>query len=148
MINKKIHSEINFYDTDFKVKICTTNKKNPEIVYIQLGTYLKPLEKKSIYTNEIDFFDKNSKKFLRNKLKHSLSYDNDFIFIIDIADERMNIDKKSFLDIQIHIKRSNNDEKNFKNISKKLYNECVLDFISFIKENLNDIGFEYFKNKN
>ena len=147
MIEKKIHSEINFFDPDFKIKICTTNKKNPETVYIQLGTYLKPIEKKTLYTDEINLFDKKSKKFLQNKLKESLKYNKDFILVIDIADERMNIDKKSFLDIQIHLKRNNKKDTNFKNISKELYKEQVLDFVSFLKENLNDVGFEYFKNK-
>ena len=52
MIGKNIHSEIKFSDNDFKVKICTINKKNPDILYTQIGTYLKPIEKKNLYTEE------------------------------------------------------------------------------------------------
>ena len=87
MAVKNIHSEINFFDDDFKVKICTINKKNPDILYAQIGTYLKPIEKKNLYREEIESFDKLSKKYLQRKLKESSLYNNDFILVIDVADE-------------------------------------------------------------
>jgi hypothetical protein len=147
MTNKKIHSEINFFDTDFKIKICTTNKKNPETLYVQLGTYLKPIEEKNMYTDEMYEFDKISNHYLRDKLKNSQKYSKNFILVTEIADERMNTNKKSFLDIQIHFKRSLKKDDNFKKISNELYSEHISDFIFFIKKKLNDVGFEYFKNK-
>ena len=147
MIGKNIHSEIKFSDNDFKVKICTINKKNPDILYTQIGTYLKPIEKKNLYTEEFEIFDKISKKYLQKKLKNSSLYNNEFILVIDIADERINVNKKSFLDIQIHFKCKNRNNKNFKEISNNLYEDCIVDYLSFVKNNLSSFGFEYFKNK-
>lgn len=147
MIGKNIHSEIKFFDNDFKVKICTINKKNPDILYTQIGTYLKPIEKKNLYTEEFEIFDKISKKYLQKKLKNSSLYNNEFILVIDIADERINVNKKSFLDIQIHFKCKNRNNKNFKEISNNLYEDCIVDYLSFVKNNLTSFGFEYFKNK-
>ena len=147
MIGKNIHSEIKFSDNDFKVKICTINKKNPDILYTQIGTYLKPIEKKNLYTEEFEIFDKISKKYLQKKLKNSSLYNNEFILVIDIADERINVNKKSFLDIQIHFKCKNRNNKNFKEISNNLYEDCIVDYLSFVKNNLTSFGFEYFKNK-
>lgn len=147
MAVKNIHSEISFFDDDFKVKICTINKKNPDILYAQIGTYLKPIEKKNLYREEIESFDKLSKKYLQRKLKESSLYNNDFILVIDVADERINVNKKSFMDIQIHFKCKNRDNRNFKEISNNLYNEYISDFILYMKKNLSVFGFEYFKNK-
>lgn len=144
---KKIHSEVKFLDSDFKIKICTIDKKNPEIIYTQIETYLKPIEKKQIYSDEIIDFDKKSKKYLQNKLIKSEKYNKDFIFVVDIADERISVDKKSFLEIQIHLKRKDKKNETFKDLSKELYIDYISDFISYIKNNLNEIGFEYFKNK-
>jgi hypothetical protein len=147
MTIKKIHSEVKFSDSDFKIKICTIDKKNPEIIYTQIGTYLKPIEKKQMYSDEIINFDKKSKKYLQNKLVKSTKYNKDFIFVVDIADERINVDKKSFLEIQIHFKRKDKKDETFKELSKELYTDYISDFVLYAKKSLNEIGFEYFKNK-
>ena len=78
-MNKKINSEINFSDSDFKVKIGTTNKKNPETLYIQIGTYIKPSEIKPSYVDDVTLFDKSSKYFFKDKLKTSDIYNKNFI---------------------------------------------------------------------
>ena len=147
MLQKKIHSEIKFSDPDFNIKIGTTNKKKPEVVYVQIGTYLKPNEDKNTYYEDIKIFDKLSKNYLSNKLKNSSKYNKDFILITDIADERMNINKKSFLEIQIHLKRYLEKDMTFKTLTNDLYSEHITDFIYFLKENLKENGFEYCKNK-
>ena len=147
IMNKKINSEINFSDSDFKIKIGTTNKKNPETLYIQIGTYIKPSEIKSSYVDDVMLFDKSSKYFFKDKLKTSDIYNKNFILITDVAEERINTKKKSFMEMQIHLKRNKNDKKTFKIISKELYTEYISDFVLFLKETFNKKGFEYYKTK-
>ena len=146
-MNKKINSEINFSDSDFKIKIGTTNKKNPETLYIQIGTYIKPSEIKPSYIDDVTLFDKSSKYFFKDKLKTSDIYNKNFILITDVAEERINTKKKSFMEMQIHLKRNKNDKKTFKIISKELYTEYISDFVLFLKETFNKKGFEYYKTK-
>lgn len=147
MLKKKIQSEIYFTDSNFKVKIGTLNKKNPNIIYLQLGTYIKPEINKVTYSEEINNFNKITKSFLNERLKMDNSYNKNFIMITDIADERINTNKNSYLDIQVHFKRNNKINETFKSISKELYNEHVIDFMNFIKEKLENMGFEYNKYK-
>ena len=58
---KTINSEKTFPDSNFKVKIGTTNKKNPETVYIELGTYVKPTKLMELYKEYINIFNKKTK---------------------------------------------------------------------------------------
>ena len=46
---KKINSEIKFHDNKFKIKIGTIDKKNPDTIYIELGTYITPIDIKDSY---------------------------------------------------------------------------------------------------
>ena len=61
---KKINSEIKFNDGIFKVKIGTTNKKHPDIIYIEIGTYISPNEEKKSYKNDVFSLDSEMRKYL------------------------------------------------------------------------------------
>lgn len=146
-MEKKINSEIKFSDLDFKVKIGTTNKKKPDTLYVQIGTYIKPCDTKTSYAEDIVSVDKASKYFFKNKLNTTDIYNKNFILITDIAEERINVKKKSFMEMQIHLKRNIKDKKTFKSISKELYNDYINEFIIFLKDTFNKKGFEYYKTK-
>ena len=97
---KKINSEVKFCDNNFKIKIGTTDKKNHNSIYIELGTYIMPNEVKNTYNSEIEDFEKIIKRFV----KDNITQNNDFIIIIDIANDRISVNKKSYLEIQIFLK--------------------------------------------
>ena len=59
-MEKKINSEIKIHDNDFKIKIGTTNKKNPETLYVQIGTYIKPCSIKLMFKESILSLRKSS----------------------------------------------------------------------------------------
>ena len=144
---KKINSEIKIQDPEFKIKIGTTDKKNPNILYIQIGTYIKPNNKKISYNEDITYIDKISKNYFKEKFKNSDIYSKNFIFVTDVADERINVKKKSFLEMEIHLKRINKNNESFIAVSKELYNYCINDFVYTLKETFTHNGFEYFKTK-
>lgn len=147
MTKKKINSEIKIQDSEFKIKIGTTDKKQPNTLYVQIGTYIKPNDKKTSYINDIDKINKISKNFFKTKLENNDIYSKNFIFITDIADERINTKKKSFMEIQIHFKRNNKNKESFKIASNELYEYCINDFVNILKETFSQTGFEYFKTK-
>jgi hypothetical protein len=150
MLRKKINSECKFNDNFFKIKMGTTDKKNPETIYAELGTYIIPSTNKKTYNEDILFFEKKVRHFLKNKIKASdLCYSDNFIVVVDIANERINCNKKSYLEIQIFFKtKINNTEKNiFKILSNSIYNKYIKDVLTFIKDDLENSGYCYTKNK-
>lgn len=149
-MKKKINSEINYQNTNFKVKIGTIDKKNPETVYVQLGTYITPKKEKDNYSENIDIFKKTTKNFIKQKLEtKDLCDSNNFITIIDIADDRILYNKKSYLEIQLYLKNNLDmlNNKVFKNISKDIHNYYINDSINFVENELNNLGFLCTKKK-
>lgn len=143
---KKINSECKFNDNIFKMKIGTTNKKNPNTIYIELGTYITPISNKQTYSEDIDYLEKGIKTFVKTRLGRE-NMSKDFILIVDVADERINQNKKSYLEIQLFIKTGKTDNLSFKDLSNKFHEEYGKDLMSCIKNNLNDLGFIYSKTK-
>lgn len=147
MILKTINSEKTFPDSNFKVKIGTTNKKNPETVYIELGTYVKPTKLMESYKEYINIFNKKTKHFISSLINSKNTCDKNFILITDIAEERINQNKKSYLDLQIFIKPFNKEKYNFNSLSKYIYNNYVIDILNHIQTEFEKNNFECHKNK-
>ena len=102
---KKINSEykVNNDNKSIIVTMGTSNKKNPEVIYSVLSTYITP--------NSDDFdeeiFNEVPKRIKRN-LKNSISQlgicEKDVIVVTDVATSRMFCGKQSYFDMQIYFK--------------------------------------------
>lgn len=146
-MTRLINSEQKYENPNFKIKVGTNNKKKPEVIYIQLGTYIKPLEMKESFSDYISIFDKETKYYLSKLIKEKNNCYKDFILITDIADERINKNKKSYLDLQIFIKPIFNKNEVFKNIANKIYNDYVTNIISYVETELNINDIKCYKTK-
>lgn len=137
-MRKRINSEIKYNNNPIKVTIGTTDKKNPKTVYVTFSAYITPKHEKEEYNEEICNFEKELKK----KIKSSLNTNNDFIMIVDVANNRILYNKKSYLEIQVFLK--NSDYKNkFKNISDVIYNNFADNISNTIENNLTEKGFSF-----
>lgn len=149
---KKINSEYKVNNTSpFTVTMGTANKKNPEVIYSVLSTYITP------NTDEIDesIFDivsKNTKKSLKNSIMKYGLCENNIIVVSDVAANRMLKGKQSYFDMQIYFKPQKNIQtlknKKFKDISDSIYNTYVKNIVSDIESTLKTNGFTMSKNKN
>lgn len=149
---KKINSEYKVNNTSpFTVTMGTANKKNPEVIYSVLSTYITP------NTDEIDesIFDivsKNTKKSLKNSIMKYGLCENNIIVVSDVAANRMLKGKQSYFDMQIYFKPQKNiptlKNKKFKDISDSIYNTYVKNIVSDIESTLKINGFTMSKNKN
>ena len=144
---KKINSVVKFNTNNFKLKIGTVNKKNPEVVYIEMGTYIKPNSDKDSFSEYIDIFNKKTKYFINNLIINKKTCNNNFILITDIADERIVKGKKSYLDLQILLKPFNLNNHIFKNLATNIYNDYAIDILTFVKNELENNDIECYKTK-
>ena len=111
-MKRKINSEIKYDNNTFKVKIGTTDKKSPNVIYLEIGTYITPNEYKMSYSDDIFNFEKNIKKELKN-----CNIGGDYIMVIDVADERITTNKKSYMELQLTVKSKYDIGESFKIIS-------------------------------
>lgn len=103
---KKINSEINYKNDFFNIKVGTTDKKNPNVVYLDCSAYLEPKCSMSEYTKEIEDLEKEMKEKINKMFSmRTFKEKNDFIFVFDIPKDRFEYGKRSFLSVQIHWKR-------------------------------------------
>lgn len=146
---KKIKSESKFQDESFKIKIGTMDKKNPEVIYIELGSYIPPIEEKKSYKPNISNIERETKSVVSAILQESGLCKSDFIFVSDIADERIAKDKKSYLEMQLFVKPldSVRESGKFSELSEKFNEECVSKIVPCVKQYITENGFEYYKSR-
>lgn len=105
---KRLNSETNFKKDGFKIKVGTTNRLNPQTVYIDLGGYVIPQENKIEYEEDINELNKTFNKHLKNKLCNISVFDKKYICVIETAHERMKKGKTSYISLQCHLKQTGN----------------------------------------
>lgn len=150
---KKINSEFNIKSNslNFNIKMGTSNKKNPEVIYTTLTSYITPLNDYD-YNIFLSVLNKGIKKYIKtiNAIKNKC--ERDLIVIVDIATNRLEIAKPSYLDIQIYLKPTNEvklrHKYNFKNISEELYDNYIHDTIKYIEKTLSEYNYVVSKTKN
>ena len=102
---KRFNTERKVNKDGFKIKIGTTNRLNPNTVYVDLGGYIIPQENKEEYTEEFNMINKFFNKKLKTLLNKDI-FDTQYICVIDTAHERMKKDKESYLSLQCHLKQT------------------------------------------
>ena len=91
----------------FKVKIGTTNKENPQVIYVDGRVFLSPSEVMDNYSDEIEDIRKNFKRTIGERLRTNEIFEDRFILNFDISSSRMIKDKRSFLSFQFFLKQKN-----------------------------------------
>jgi hypothetical protein len=144
---KKINSETTIENDLFKIKIGTTDKKNPEIIYIEIGCYISPNEEKE-YGPIIDDIEKGINNFIGEMVGPNSICEKDYIFIFDIAEERITKKKKSYMEMQIFLKVIKEIRSlKFSNIVEKFKEEYISKILPVVKMYLNNNGFECYKTR-
>ena len=91
----------------FKVKIGTTNKENPQVIYVDGRVFLSPSEVMDNYSDEIEDISKKFKRTIGERLRTNEIFADRFILNFDISSSRMIKDKRSFLSFQFFLKQKN-----------------------------------------
>ena len=146
---KKINSELKFNSGIFKVKIGTTNKKHPDTIYIEIGTYISPTEEKKSYKNEILSLDSDLRKYMEGVLASNDYLKKDFILVTDCPYERMETKKKSYFELQLFIKPDKKlfDVGRFSDMASKIKDLYIEDIVSKIQNCFDIKGFNSHKTR-
>lgn len=124
---KTINSEVKIDSSLFTLKIGTTDKKNPKVVYIDGGAYISPSDATEPFSNFIENIKLEVKTGLTKMIKTKKDFGDNIMFILDVADARIERNKKSHLSFQIYLRLSN-EIGSFNNVVdfyKKNYNNEI-----------------------
>lgn len=133
---KRLNTETRMNYNGFKIKVGTTNRLNPNTIYIDLGGYIIPQEDKDSYDNDVYQLNKMFKKKLKNQIKESIVFDNKYICVIETAQERMKKGKSSYISLQCHLKQNGNMNTNdILEATKNFTDELRSNFTDIIEYN-------------
>lgn len=145
---KKINSEyVIENNSEFTVTMGTSDKKNPEVIYSIISTYITPNEEE-INEKIFDNIFTTTKKMLKEQIANLGVCNKDIIVVSDVASNRMQKGKQSYFDMQIYFKPLKTTDMVFKKTSEKIYNTYVKNAVNYIENTLKSNGFTTSNKKN
>lgn len=138
---KKIESE------NFKLKIGTTNKINPIVVYIEGRAFISPQEDKDDYSRDISEIKHNFKRAISNTLlQYTDLFDKNFIVDFQVASKGVSLHKKSFLSFQFLLRQNKNNILKLKDL-KPSAEPFIRNIVNTLEESINSHNFIVTKTK-
>ena len=148
---KKINSDISFDDNNFKIKVGTVDKKNPTTIYLNIGTYVTPIDETINLKIEIEALKKSITKDVGKIVEKSDILQNQHIFVTDIASDRLAYGKKSYLEMSLYVKPElsiiKSCNNNFRNVASLFYECNINNIVQDVETNIKKCGFAYAKSK-
>lgn len=133
----RLNSEKTIANDYFKVKIGTTNKINPQVVYVEGKTFIKPLNEKDDYNKDIVELKRAFNKTLQKYLTGDKLYVPKYIFDFQVAQSGISTAKKSFLTFQFLMRQKADKQimklKDIKTASEDLINNIINEFSEHVK---------------
>ena len=146
---KTITSERNIESNFFKIKIGTLDKKNPSTMYVDAGTYITPNREKDSYKSDILSIEKKMKQLTGELLSSKTFIQDNFMFVTDVAINRISPERGTHFTIQVYFKPSKNDialKKNFGQLCKE-YIKQYRDSLPLYQKIIESHGFSCSKTK-
>lgn len=150
---RKINSEISFKEENTKITIGTVDKKNPKTLFIIIGCNITPNETNENIKESMKYILKSIQRGIQCILDNSnICEHGKYIIDTDVAIDRLAVNKKSFFEIQIFLKVTDDvlEENcyNFEKTANTVFNEFHNPLINMLNTNIESNDFVYFKTNN
>lgn len=142
----RLNSEKKIENEDFKIKIGTTNKLNPIIIYIEGKSFICPVDEREDYTKDISEIKHVLKRSISSHLQLEEGFDNKYIVDFQIASNGIQLNKKSFLSFQFLIRQNKDNVLKLADVKNKS-SKMILDIVNDLKESIIEHGFLISKSK-
>ena len=124
----RLNSEKKIDNDSFKLKIGTTNKINPIVIYVEGKAFISPLEDKDDYSRDIYEMKHALKQSITSNLCEAKYFDNKYIVDFQVAASGISVNKKSFLSFQFLLRQKRDNVlklTEIKNGSEKMINNIA-----------------------
>ena len=124
----RLNSEKKIDNENFKLKIGTTNKINPMVIYVEGKAFISPLDDKDDYSRDISEMKHALKHSISANLYGSENFDNKYIVDFQVAASGVAVNKKSFLSFQFLLRQKRDNImklSDVKNLSEGMINNVA-----------------------
>lgn len=146
MAESRLNSEKKIESEKFKLKIGTTNKTNPIVVYIEGRTFICPQDDKDDYSKDISEIKHSFSRAISQHIQESELFDNKFIVDFQVASKGISLNKKSFLSFQFLLRQNKDNVLKLKDL-KVFAEEMILDIVDNLENNIVEHNFVVSKTK-
>ena len=146
MAETRLNSEKRIDNENFKLKIGTTNKIDPVVVYIEGRTFISPQEDKEDYSKDISEIKHNFSRAISKNISNSPLFDRKFILDFQVASKGISLTKKSFLSFQFLLRQNKDNVMKLKDL-KEHCEELIKNIVNSLEENIVEHNFVISKTK-
>ena len=146
MAETRLNSEKKIEDENFKLKIGTTNKIDPVVVYVEGRTFISPQEDKDDYSKDISEIKHNFSRAISKNISNSPLFDRKFILDFQVASKGISLTKKSFLSFQFLLRQNKDNVMKLKDLKERC-EELIKNIVSSLEENIVEHNFVISKTK-
>lgn len=134
----RLNSEKTIEHDLFKLKIGTTNKIEPKVIYIEGRTFIQPLTEKDSYNIEITSMKRKFNKIIQNFISSNNLFSQKYILDFQVAQSGISTLKRSFLSFQFLLRQKDDNKilklKEIKQKSETDIQNILNDLTTCIKE--------------
>lgn len=142
----RLNSEKRIENEDFKLKIGTTNKINPLVIYVEGKAFISPNEEKEGYGRDISEIKHHFKRSISTNLAGSSIFDTKYILDFQVASSGISVNKKSFLSFQFLMRQKGESIMKLTDV-KTASEEMISNIVNSLKETITEHNFELSKTK-
>lgn len=142
----RLNSEKKIENDSFKLKIGTTNKINPMVIYVEGKAFICPTDDKDDYTRDVAEMKHVLKQSISSGLMGSDIFDNKYIVDFQVASNGIAVNKKSFLSFQFLMRQKRDNVMKLTEVKDKSEN-MINGIVGDLKECISEHNFELYKTK-
>jgi len=142
----RLNSEKKIENDSFKLKIGTTNKINPMVIYVEGKAFICPTDDKDDYTRDVAEMKHVLKQSISSGLMGSDIFDNKYIVDFQVASNGIAVNKKSFLSFQFLMRQKRDNVMKLTEVKDKSEN-MINGIVDDLKECISEHNFELYKTK-
>ena len=142
----RLNSEKKIENDSFKLKIGTTNKINPMVIYVEGKAFICPSEDKDDYTKDIAEIKHEFKRSISDGLCTTDVFDNKYIIDFQVASSGIAVNKKSFLSFQFLLRQKRDNVMKLTDVKAKT-EDMILEIVKALKDAIVEHNFSLTKTK-
>ena len=146
MAEIRLNSEKKIDAENFKLRIGTTNKIDPIVVYIEGRTFISPQEEKDNYAKDILEIKHGLSRAISRNIAESPLFDRKFILDFQVASKGVSVNKKSFLSFQFLLRQNRDKVLKLKDL-KANSEDMIKSIVGSLEENIIEHNFIISKTK-